>query len=430
MIRNVPLSELLSGTGQRGQLQQGWSPQCLATPAPDDAWGVLKTTAIQPGEFLAQENKELPAHFDPRPELEVRTGDLLLTCAGPRSRCGVPTLVRATRPRLMLSGKMYRFQTKTDVLDPRYLEYYLLSPDAQARIDRMKTGISESGLNLTKQRFLNLPVPVASPSEQGRIVDILEDHLSRLDAAANYLDAASRRVSRLRESWLARSLPTGLPSTESITIADALVSSRGGWSRSRAHLVEPPSGVPYLKMHNISRSGSLELRDVVRVAASDADVARYGLRDGDVLFNSKNSGDLVGKTAVADRRVAGWVFNENIMRLRFDDRLLPSFVGLWFQGPSMRRQIVEAASASTNVAAVYMHTLSGFRLWIPERSVQARLVDEFEALQGSMRGCLDSAEDNAARVRRLRAAVLSAAFSGRLTGHSSDLDRAEEMAFA
>jgi len=330
----------------------------------------------------------------------------------------------------MISGKMYRFRPDPDAVDSRYLELYLQSPAAQTLIDAMKTGISDSGLNLTKERFLRLPVPVVPLPEQRRIVDILEDHLSRLDAANDYLDATSRRIELLRRAWLREALPSAIPTDEAYTISEAIIDSRGGWSRSRKHIVDGALGVPYLKMNNISPSGVLDLDEVVRVEATAQDVTRYGLEVGDVLFNSKNSGDLVGKTAVADSRVRGWVLNENIMRLRFDGRLDPRFVGLWFLGPAMRSHIMEAASASTNVAAVYMHALKDFPLWIPSRTIQERLVSEHEKMQRDNRELLGSVIANGRRSRRLRAALLSAAFSGHLTGHASEMERVEELAFS
>jgi len=56
-------------------IHQGWSPQCERVPADDvDAWGVLKTTAIQPGAFIAEENKKLPHAMEPRSGIEVRPG--------------------------------------------------------------------------------------------------------------------------------------------------------------------------------------------------------------------------------------------------------------------------------------------------------------------------------------------------------------------
>ncbi|HBB8470003.1 TPA: hypothetical protein J5G28_004249, partial [Escherichia coli] len=50
--------------------------------------------AIQDGFFLDNEHKKLPAAKLPKPRLEVKTGDLLVTNAGPRSRCGIICLVK------------------------------------------------------------------------------------------------------------------------------------------------------------------------------------------------------------------------------------------------------------------------------------------------------------------------------------------------
>ena len=147
---SATIDEILWPLHDGRHLHQGWSPQCEKEPAAsDEEWGVLKTTSIQPGEFWAHQNKKLPKHLEPRPHIEVKSGDLLLTCAGPRVRCGIPCLVRTTRPRLMISGKMYRFRVSPKHFEPRYLEAFLLSSEAQAAIDRMKTGGSDSGLNLT-----------------------------------------------------------------------------------------------------------------------------------------------------------------------------------------------------------------------------------------------------------------------------------------
>jgi type I restriction enzyme, S subunit len=129
-------------------VHQGWSPQCESGPALSDGdWGALKTTAIQDGAFLPEHNKRLPDSLDPKPRLEVHPGDVLLTCAGPRARCGVACLVRTTPPRRFISGKMYRFRADAELLDARYLEAFLRTPETKAQIDAMKTGISESALN-------------------------------------------------------------------------------------------------------------------------------------------------------------------------------------------------------------------------------------------------------------------------------------------
>ncbi|WP_157696433.1 restriction endonuclease subunit S [Bacillus velezensis] len=83
------ISELTS------ELNQGWSPKCENYPSEDyKKWGVIKTTAIQHMEFIEEENKQLPDSLEPREKHELKTGDILITRAGPRIRVGVCCLIK------------------------------------------------------------------------------------------------------------------------------------------------------------------------------------------------------------------------------------------------------------------------------------------------------------------------------------------------
>ena len=144
----VPIEDCLLAYPNGRKIRQGWSPQCENHPAKTlDDWGVLKTSAIQDGEYVETANKHIPSKLKPRTQLEVETGDILITCAGPRSRCGVTCLVRKTRPKLLISGKMYQLRADPEIIDRHLLELFLREPGTKHKIDEMKTGISDSGLN-------------------------------------------------------------------------------------------------------------------------------------------------------------------------------------------------------------------------------------------------------------------------------------------
>ena len=186
-------------------LDQGWSPQCESEPASrPDEWAVIKTTAIQPMAFLSAENKRLPQALVARPGLELRAGDLLVTRAGPRSRVGVACAVRSTRPRLMLCDKAYRMRLNAAVADSRYMEIVLNAPMVRDAIDELKTGISDSGVNLTQKRFRDLCVPVPSLVRQSEIVAEVDRRLSIVREVESEVDANRRRAQALRQAVLAR----------------------------------------------------------------------------------------------------------------------------------------------------------------------------------------------------------------------------------
>jgi len=143
-------------------IQQGWSPDCESTPARWGEWGVLKTTAVQWGGFFADANKALPRHETARPDIEVHEGDVLMTRAGPASRVGVVSFVDQTRPKLMLSDKLYRL-VPSAALSPRFLALGLGGALSQRHLSSMKAGLAETQENISHAivrslRFLRPPL--------------------------------------------------------------------------------------------------------------------------------------------------------------------------------------------------------------------------------------------------------------------------------
>jgi type I restriction enzyme S subunit len=184
-------------------MDQGWSPKCENKPSNSDkTWAVIKTTAIQNLRFLEDENKTLPRALKPREHLELMPGDLLVTRAGPRSRVGVACLVKTTRPRLILCDKAYRLRCKPNVAHPAFLELVLNAPHVLDEVNKLKTGISDSGVNLTQKRFGELLVPLPTLAEQTRIVAEVDRRLSVVEELEAVVSASLQRATRLRQSIL------------------------------------------------------------------------------------------------------------------------------------------------------------------------------------------------------------------------------------
>ena len=197
------LSDCLEKLKSGKKAERGWSPQCLSHPSGDEnVWGVLKTTAIQMGRYESDHNKQLPETLDPKVGLEVNLGDFLVTTTGPRNRCGVVCHVRETRKKLIFSGKILRFRADEDIVLSNWLMYLLMSPDYQATFDELKVGTSDSSVSIGNQQILDLQIPVPLLSEQQKIVETLEYHLSRLDASVAIADKMEKHSSSLRRSLL------------------------------------------------------------------------------------------------------------------------------------------------------------------------------------------------------------------------------------
>lgn len=184
---------------------QGWSPKCAnKNSIDDDVWAVIKTTAVQHGYFDYTENKILPYNLEPRNQHEISVGDILITRAGPRSRCGVCCLVRKTKQRLLNCDKVYQIKPNRDKILPEYMEYVLNSPRFLLEINHCKTGGNDSGVNLTQSRFLTIKIPVPSLYIQKKIVEQIESRLSMCDSIEQTVDTSLQQAAALRQSILKR----------------------------------------------------------------------------------------------------------------------------------------------------------------------------------------------------------------------------------
>ena len=185
------------------KLDQGWSPKCLNEKSKSfNEWAVIKTSAVQFGRFNPDENKILPKNVPPKEQHEILAGDILITRAGPRVRVGVCCLVKKTRRRLINCDKVYRIKVRKEIILPEFFELILNTPFYQDEIEVMKSGISDSGLNLTQSKFLKIKIPLPPIEEQHRIVQEIESRLSVADKMEQSIQESLQKAEALRQSIL------------------------------------------------------------------------------------------------------------------------------------------------------------------------------------------------------------------------------------
>lgn len=193
----IPIENLID------KLDQGWSPKCENQSSVDKSqWAVIKTSAVQKGYFVEIENKILPTILNPKEQHEIEVGDILITRAGPRVRVGICCMVKHTRPKLINCDKVYRIKVNRKLILPEYLEYILNTPKYQDEIEKMKSGISDSGLNLTQKVFVKITIPVPPIEDQHSIVQEIESRLSVADKMEESIAQSLQQAEALRQSIL------------------------------------------------------------------------------------------------------------------------------------------------------------------------------------------------------------------------------------
>jgi type I restriction enzyme S subunit len=445
-------------------LHQGWSPQCDKVPSPsEDVWAVLKTTSIQAGEFQPEHNKLLPRSLEPRPMIEIREGDILITCAGPRVRCGVSCLVRQTRKRLMMSGKMYRFRVDANRTDDRYVEAFLQTERARLAIDKMKTGSSDSGLNLTHDRFRQLLIPVAPLPEQRRIVAEIEQQFTRLEALRRVQANLKRyRAAVLKAACEGRIVPTEAElaktgnrkakfETGEELLARILTERRQNW-RGRGQYKEPvapvianlppflkswavasleqltsaarpicygilmpkenvASGVLFVKVKDM-KGDKIDLEGLHRTTPEiAAKYARASLRTGDLLLSIRGT---YGRVAEVPKKLNGGNITQDTARLDVTGLVDHRYVATCLRNPDCQNYFKRVARGVA-VKGVNIGDVRPTPIPLPPLAEQMRIVAEVERRLSVVEELEAVVSANLQRATRLRQSILQKAFTGELT---------------
>jgi type I restriction enzyme, S subunit len=137
----------------------------------------------------------------------------------------------------------------------------------------------------------------------------------------------------------------------------------------------------YFKMNNIKNEGGCDYTDLARVNASSEELDRFMLYDGDFLFNTRNSRELVGKTCVIrylpEKNI---IYNNNILRVQFSNFIQPEFIENWFRSKSGSNALDKLKSNTTNVCAIYQGNLFDYLCVLAPQAEQQRIVAKVDEL--------------------------------------------------
>jgi type I restriction enzyme S subunit len=330
-------------------------------------------------------------------------GAVLLT-----SRATIGYTAVATVPICTNQG-FVNFVCGNDLL-PEFLAYWLRTQKEKMLQHAGGTTFKEIARGTLRKFEISYP----PTDEQRRIVD----QLSRAEGIVRLRRQAQQKAAELIPAIFVDMF--GDPATNPnglavVTLGEVLASADYG-SSSKAS--DADAGLPMIRMGNVDYSGNVDLSDLKYVDLAPDDVVRFGLKDGDILFNRTNSKELVGKTGlwIGDREA---ILASYFIRLRVSEqKARPFFVWAFMNSPHMKRVLFETARGAIGQANINSRELRAFRIPLPDLDEQARFESRCRdvlALRAQQRQALAKAES-------AFQALLARAFS---TTSQPTLDREE-----
>lgn len=391
---SLPLSKLLvdSSSGTWGEPPEGGA---LDFP-------VLRSTNIHDGDLVLEDvaQRSVPERLAKR--YRLIDGDIIVTTSsGSRELIGKNALF--SQPG---DGKCYLFSNFTlrlrprqDLIIPRFLHLYLNSSAAKSELLRIQS--TTSGLrNLPLPLYLSQGIWLPTPSEQGRIVEILDQgHTLRLERSE--ADRKSGRVLLALFSKMFGDLAASPPSWplarfgELVDIGTQLVDPNQEAFRDLYHI-----GGEHIE----ANTGRIQVYQ--RVSESKLRSNKFVFDENHVLYSKIRP--YLNK--VAYPRVSG-VCSADIYPLRPKDNRITQWFIVALLRSNMFLSYAAIHSERLRIPKLNQEQLSSFEFPLPDKD----LIREFSAAATQLDRTQDCLRLRATKLETLYELLLQRAFAGELT---------------
>ncbi|MBK3568118.1 restriction endonuclease subunit S [Streptomyces sp. MBT62] len=423
----------------------------------DSGARVFRLQNVGDGEFRDERAYVSLDHFETLRSHEAIAGDLLLASLG-------ETLPRvAIVPKLeepaIVKADVIRARLHPEVLT-KWVYYALLAPRTRFHTASLIKGVGRPRLGMAAMK--EIPIPLPPLAEQHRIVEALEEQLSRINQARMSVATALGRAISLRDTLVERAVrgsagdvmagesempldeiramtrgmagkhwkptdPIQLPNME-VPEGWALASLGDlAWKNGYGTSIKcdyEGAGPAVLRIPNV-QGGFIDVGDLKYAVNADVDLSEYYVRKGDVLFVRTNgSPALIGRTGVVERDMDR-AFASYLIRFRMNTELVePKWIQLVTRSRLWRRHIEKVAASSAGQYNLNSKHLAELPVPLPPLSVQFEILERVNSELSWIERLQSASGVVIRRSERLRARLLDEAFLGRLVRQ----DAADESA--
>lgn len=343
----------------------------------------------------------------------VEPGTVLLCKINPRINRAW-TVGSFTKHQKIASTEWITFPPHPEV-EPKYLAHYLSRKEIRDHLAANASGVGGSLMRVKASTVEDLSIPLPGVIEQRRIVVAIEKQFSRLDDAVADLKRAKSRLNNYRDSVLTAAVQARL-------IRDR---QRDSWPEARIGDIATVIGgltknpkrqgyarqLPYLRVANVY-ANELRLNEIEYIGVADSEVERALVHKGDMLVVEGNgSPSQIGRVALWDGSIPNCVHQNHLIKVRFNESVVPEWASFCLQSQQGRRQIESVSSSTSGLHTLSLSKIASLIIPLPSKQVQLQMVSEIERLFAFANRSLTEVNLSLSRGNALRTSMLARAFS-------------------
>lgn len=260
----------------------------------------------------------------------------------------------------VFASYLIRFRLNQEIVDPRYVGFYLRSPFFWRYVDSMTRTVAQPNIN--SQELSKLPILLPTLSEQQRIVEILYqlDELRHLRRQANELaeDAAKSIFEYMfythRQSW------------QSYKIGEVVNNIQAGKSIAAHSYPAQDNNWGVLKVSAVTY-GVYRPEENKELPEDFAPIREYEVKDGDLLVSRANTAELVGASVIVKNTPPRLLLPDKLWRLHLRTELVnPYFLYGLLNTQDIRQEIsLRATGTSSSMKNISQEKFLDIELLLP-----------------------------------------------------------------
>ncbi|TRW48708.1 hypothetical protein FM042_06900 [Aliidiomarina halalkaliphila] len=357
--------------------------------------------------FVSQET-----HDDLYKRCNPERNDILYTKVG---STGVAKIVDTDRE-FSLFVSVALLKPKSELIDSKYFEYALNSPESYAQAQALTRGVANR--NLVLKDIKSITFNFAPIKEQKRIVEKLDALLTRIDTAIEHLQesvtlADLLYASELNEIFNPRSLPINqngiyeLPhGWEWQELADVVVKTENLNPLKHADQIWT-----YIDISSVDRD-RFAIKDPKEILGKDAPSrAKKHVQLNDVIFATTRP-NLKNIALIRDE-YSSPVASTGFCVLRANEKVLPAYLFYFVTTDFVQAQI-EPYVGGASYPAITDGNLKKALIPIPGCEEQKRIVEKINSIGKLHVGLKEQLQFKITSLRQLKASILDSAFKGEL----------------
>lgn len=296
------------------------------------------------------------------------------------------------------------------VLDARFFRY-LFKSDLYIQALQTTTDQLRDGQSIRYPQFSQIPLPQPSLDEQRAIADYLDRETVQIDAFIAKNDGLIALLTERRAAQIDALLsPAGVERRE-VKLGWLFTfhnGDRGASYPSRDELVR--EGVPFINAGHLA-NGAVDYTQMNYITEEKfAEMGGAKLKVGDLLFCLRGS---LGKLGVFDGGHSGALASSLVALRRRDTGLSVPYFAYLLQS-SRARDAIDLAQTGTAQPNLSVDQLAQFRFSIPGSASQHEVARQIDAISRSVDRAVETARRGVRLARERRAALISAAVTGKI----------------